>query len=66
MDTNELIKMMKDQLMLEMISTISPNEQETTMLVAILQIFIKHGVHTDKALAIMKDLTEVINDNGKK
>lgn len=64
MNSNDVINMMKDQITLEMISMFSPNEKDSAMMVAMLQVFIKHGVHADKALEILKDLNEVMNKDG--
>lgn len=66
MNSNDIVNMMKDQITLEMISMFSPNEKDSAMVVGILQVFIKHGVHADKALEILKDLNEVMNKDGSK
>lgn len=64
MNSNDVINMMKDQITLEMISMFSQNEKDSAMMVSMLQVFIKHGVHADKALEILKDLNEVMNKDG--
>lgn len=66
MDPKDIINMMKDQITLEMISMFSDNKKDSEMMVALLQVFIKHGVHADKAMAILKDLSEVMNGDGSK
>ena len=62
-DIQNLCRQIKDEAMLELIAVLAPNKDEAKKAEKIIRVFMKHGVGVETALAIAKDVMEVMGTN---
>lgn len=62
-DYQAAIQQLKDMAYIDVIKALAPDEQTRTFIEKSMLVFVKYGIPADKALNIIVDLSNVLNEN---
>ena len=62
-DYQAAIQQLKDMAYIDIIKSFSQDEQTRSLIEKSMLVFVKHGIHADKAFNIIVDLSNVLTNN---
>lgn len=62
-DYQAAIQQLKDMAYIDVVKALAPDEQTRAFIEKSMLVFVKYGIPADKALSIIVDLSNVLNEN---